>query len=165
MYERDNTIMVYSYFNKKWYKSISSWIIIVHRLIYGIWAADKDVVNDLLRQEVANEFLKEKDVLVIAYEKNYKKMDDDDNKKSFVSFIITSEGYLRVNFNGERILYVGGSSNLHKNFRKKFLGKCAQPVAWALTSSMNHLERGLGKLPFKRLYTYRIISTFNRDDY
>ena len=30
---------------------------------------------------------------------------------------------------------------------------------------MKHLERDLGKLPFKRLYRYRIISTFNRDDY
>ena len=89
----------------------------------------------------------------------------DNDKKSLVSFIKTSEGYLRVNFNGERILYVGTSSNLHKIFRKNFLGKCAQPVAWALTSSMRHLERDLGKLPFKRLHRYRIISTFNRDDY
>ena len=117
----------------------------------------------MLRQDVANEFLREKDALVIAHEKNYEKMDN--NKKSLVSFIITSEGYLRANFNGERILYIGASSNLHKSFRKNFLGKCTQPVAWALTSSMRHLERGLGKLPFKRLYRYRIISTFNRDDY
>ena len=127
MYEWDNTVMVYSYFNRKWYKSISSWVIIVHRLIYGIWAADKDVVNDLLRQDVASEFLREKDALVIAHEKNYEKMDD--NKKSLVSFIITSEGYLRVNFNGERILYVGASGSLHKSFRKNVLSKCAQPVA------------------------------------
>ena len=155
--------MVYSYFNRKWYKSISSWVIIVYRLIYGIWAADKDVVNDLLRQDVTNEFLREKDILVTAHENNFKKMDD--NKKSLVSFITTSEGYLRVNFNGERILYVGASSNLHKSFHKKFLGKCAQPVAWTLMSSMRHLERDLGKLSFKRHYRYRIISTFNRDDY
>ena len=30
---------------------------------------------------------------------------------------------------------------------------------------MRHLERDLGKLSFKRHYRYRIISTFNRDDY
>ena len=70
-----------------------------------------------------------------------KKMDN--NKKSLVSFIITLDGYLRVNFNGKRILYVGASSNLHKNFRKNFLSKCAQPVAWVLASSMNNLEKDL----------------------
>ena len=128
MYEWDNTIMVYSYFNRKWYKSLGGWITIVHRLIYGIWAVDKKVVNDFIRQDVANYFLKEKDALVIAHEKNFEKMDN--NKKSLVSFIIMSDRYLRVNFNCERILYVGTSSNLHKNFRKNFLSKCAQLVAW-----------------------------------
>ena len=48
--------MVYSYFNRKWYKSLGGWITIVHRLIYGIWAVDKEVVNDLIRQDVANYF-------------------------------------------------------------------------------------------------------------
>ena len=95
-------------------------------------------------------FFKEKDALVIAHEKNFEKMDKD--KKSLLSFIITLDGYLRVNFNGERILYVGASSNLHKNFRKNFLSKCAKPVAWALASSMNNLEKDLGRLPFKGVY-------------
>ena len=163
MYEWDNTIMIYSYFNRKWYKSSSRWITIVHRLLYGIWVVDKKAVNELIRDDVANYFLEEKDALVIAHVKNFEKMNND--KKSLVSFIIMSDGYLRVNFNGERILYVGASSNLHKNFCKNFLSKCARPVLWALASSMRNLQKDLGRVPFTRVYRYRIISTFNRDDY
>ena len=150
MYEWENTIMVYSYFDSKWYKCETGWIIEVHRLLYGIWARDKKVVNDLLRGDIANYFLKEKDAIVIAYEENFEKMDDD--KKSLVTFVITSDGYLRVNFNGKRVFFVGASSNFHKKFRQNFLSKCSKPVAWSITSSMGNFEIDFGKVPFNRLY-------------
>ena len=73
MYEWENTVMVYSYFDSKWYKCETGWIIEVHILLYGIWARDKKVVNDLFRGDIANYFLKEKDAIVIAHEENFEK--------------------------------------------------------------------------------------------
>ena len=95
--------------------------------------------------------------------KNFEKMDSDN--KSLVTFVITSDGYLRVNFKGPHLSYVGATSNFHKKYHQNFLGKCTRPMSWSLTNSMTNLKKDLGRIPFKRLYRYRIMSTLNRDDY
>ena len=74
----------------------------------------------------------------------------DVSNKSLVTFIITSEGYLRVNLQGPRILYVCSNSNFHKKFNKIFLGKCAMPTSWYLTNNMRNLRKDLGRIPFKK---------------
>ena len=78
---------------------------------------------------------------------------------------MTSDSYLKVNFTGMHIFYVGANSKLHTNFRNNILNKCAMPRSWASKNTLAGIEKQLGRVPFNRLYRYRIVSTFNRDDY
>ena len=61
--------MTYDIFQRKWFKSISSWIITVNRLKYGPWGRK----DDLIRRDIANVFLRAKNALIIAHKNFLKK--------------------------------------------------------------------------------------------
>ena len=101
--------------------------------------------------------------MAIAHELNYTNLTSEE--KDGVIFLVTSDGYLKINFTGMRIFYVGANSKPHANFRNIFLNKCAMSRSWANKNTLTGIEKQLGRVPFNRLYRYRIVPTFNRDDY
>ena len=122
-------------------------------------------MNSALRSAFAQYFLQNEKALVITHENNYNKLND--YNKDFAIFLVTADGYLKVNYTRDHIFYIGGN-NLHKNFNQNFvdiLGKCCRPQSWVDKGAVRGIEKELGRIPYRRLLKYRLVTTFNRDDY
>ena len=76
-------------------------------------------------------------------------------------------GTTRINYTAQHVLIVGANNKFCRNFNKTFLGKCAKPVGY-IEKEKGYgigMVASLGRIPYRTMYAYRLISTLNRSDY
>ena len=163
MYKWANRILILDTLGRKWHASLTGWVEIYRRILAGLNGFTQSQMVSVLRGAFARYFLDNPKALVISRLTNYQKLTE--NEKELVAFIVNEEGYLTVNYGQHKYVYVG-TNKLRNNFSQKFLGKCSSPAGsvTAFNASIYNVS-DIARIPYLRLYKYKITTTFNRDDY
>ena len=162
LYKWANRLIMIDTTNFKLVDSLTGWVQVFKRILKGLDGFTQAETASILRAAFAKYFLDNPKALVIAHTKNYQKLND--NEKRLVSFIVTDDGYLRVNYSPRRYFYVG--KQLKDSFSQNFISKCARPA-----SSIDYFNKNIyrttdtGQVPYLKLWRYLMISTFPSDNY
>ena len=158
IYSWANKFVVIDHFSLVLVTSSTGWIEIYTNLISN-GGLQKYGFN-ILRHAFAAYYLERKDELIFSHEDNFKNLDN--NKKWLVYFIVRKHGYLTVNYDARKHLYVG--DDLHSNFSNNFLRVCSKPNGRISNRNLSIYSRKTRLvIPYKNLYRYMLISTFPND--
>ena len=169
--DRSFTYMMYQWANTIirndhgiWYTSHTGWLEMYRRILdeRKRVKSNRAYYTRMLESTFAEYFWQRKTSALIKHIYYFDNLSSYDKKN--VAFVVLSHGKLRVNFVSHYNFYVGGNSSLHINFANNFLGKSCEYMGVVDKDSMLGVDK-LGKIPYKKLHQYRLLSTFNRDDY
>ena len=162
LYKWANRLIMIDTNNFKLVASLTGWVQVFRRILKGLDGFTQAQTASILRAAFAKYFLDNPKALVIAHTKNYQKLND--NEKRLVSFIVTDDGYLRVNYSPRRYFYVG--KQLKESFSQNFISKCARPASSIDYFNINiYRTTDTGQVPYLKLWRYLMISTFPSDNY
>ena len=160
MYKWANTILTIDTINFKWVRSLTGRVQIFRRTLEGLTEFTQAQTAKVLRGAFAKYFLDNPKALVISHVTNYPNLTN--NEKDLVSFIVTKDGYLTVNFSLRRYIYV--QYQLKESFQNNFIGKCATPASKLHNYNAN-IYKDLGVIPYTYLYRYKLTNTFPSDNF
>ena len=147
MYKWANRILILDILGRNWHASLTGWVEICRRILAGLNGFTQCQMVSVLRGALVRYLLDNPKALVISHLTNYQKLTD--SEKELVGFIVSEDGYLTVNYDQHKYVYVGAVSKLRNNFSQNFLGKCSSPSSSiTVFNATRYNVSDIGRIPY-----------------